>query len=182
MTKLNRAAFGQIRTIFEINLANNRIQNISKRAFDGLVTLLTLNLTNNEITYIPNGAFEGLRSLRILDLSHNELEKIDNKTHSLLYDCPSLEKVDLSHNKIAFITRYTLPHDPWTPFKIKDIDFSYNSIPVLNYDFTLGSRNVVFMNLSHNNIQDIRKCKYHDLTQFFELYLDFFFKLNPLIF
>lgn len=33
--------------------------------------------------------------MRLLDLSHNTLEKLDNKTHSLIEDCLSLEKVNL---------------------------------------------------------------------------------------
>ena len=37
--------------------------------------------------------FTGLVSMRLLDLSHNTLEKLDNKTHSLIEDCLSLEKV-----------------------------------------------------------------------------------------
>ena len=160
MTSLNKAAFGRLPIVFELNLANNQIRNISQRAFEGLLQLLTLNLTNNEITHIPNGAFRGLVSLRNLDLSHNQLEKLDNKTNGLLDDCLSLEKINLSHNKLAFITSKTLPHDPWIPYKIKEVDFSYNSIPVLNFDFTLGTRKVVFLNLSHNSINDIRRCKY----------------------
>lgn len=35
----------------------------------------------------------GLVSLRELDLSYNRIEKLDNKTHGLLDDCLSLEKV-----------------------------------------------------------------------------------------
>lgn len=34
-------------------------------------------------------------SLRTLDLSHNQLERLDNKTHGLLDDCLSLERVSL---------------------------------------------------------------------------------------
>ncbi|XP_058806649.1 chaoptin [Phymastichus coffea] len=164
LTYLNKASFGRLPIVFEINLANNQIRNVSERAFEGLLQLLTLNLTNNEITHIPNGAFRGLSSLRTLDLSHNQLEKLDNKTHGLLDDCLSLERINMSHNKMAFITSHTLPHDPWIPYNIKEIDFSYNSIPVLNYDFTLGTRKVVFMNLSHNNIHDIRKYVLGNLT------------------
>lgn len=159
ITQLNKAAFGRLPIVFELNLANNQIHDISERAFEGLLQLLTLNLTKNDIKHIPNGAFRGLVSLRTLDLSYNQLEKLDNKTHGLLDDCLSLERVNLSHNKMAFITSKTLPHDPWIPYKIREVDLSYNSIPILNYEFTLGTRKVLFMNLSHNNINDIRRCK-----------------------
>jgi hypothetical protein len=98
-------------------------------------------------------------SLRNLDLSYNRLEKLDNKTNGLLDDCLSLEKINLNHNNLAFLTSKTLPHDPWIPYKIKEVDLSYNSISVLNFDFTFGIRKAIFMNLSHNNIYEIRKCE-----------------------
>lgn len=36
----------------------------------------------------------GLVSTRLIDLSYNNLDTIDNKTHALLEDCLSLEKVE----------------------------------------------------------------------------------------
>ncbi|KAJ8679374.1 hypothetical protein QAD02_015161 [Eretmocerus hayati] len=164
LTELNKASFGKLPVVFELNLANNQLRNISERAFEGLLQLLTLNLTNNQIKHIPNGAFRGLVSLRNLDLSHNQLEKLDNKTNGLLDDCLSLEKLNLSHNKIAFVTRKTLPNDPWIPYKIREIDFSYNSIGVLNFDFTLGTKKVTHMNLSHNFISEMRRYVLGNMT------------------
>lgn len=146
--------------MFELNLANNKIQNISKRAFEGLLQLLTLNLTNNNIEYIPNEAFKGLVSLRTMDLSHNSLETMDNRTHGLFDDCLSLESLNLSHNKIAFLSRKTLPNDPWIPYKLKHLDLSYNVMPVLTFDMTFGGRKLVSLNLSHNNINEIRRCEF----------------------
>ena len=161
MTELSKAAFGKLPIVFELNLADNQIGNVSERAFEGLLQLLTLNLTNNNLRHIPNGAFRGLVSLRTLDLSHNMIEKLDNKTNSLFEDCLSLERLNLSHNKIAYIRSKTLPHDPWIPYRLKEVDFSYNSLAVLNYDLTLGMKKVISLNLSHNAITDIRRCKYH---------------------
>ena len=119
--------------------------------------MLTLNLTNNDIDYIPNGAFQGLVSLRTLDLSHNRLEKLDNKTHGLLDDCLSLERINLSHNRISFVTKKTLPSDPWIPYRLREVDLSYNTMPVLTYDLTYGAKKVLHMNLSHNSINEIRR-------------------------
>ncbi|KAK0094348.1 hypothetical protein PV326_011160 [Microctonus aethiopoides] len=164
LTRLDKAAFGLLPIVFELNLANNQIHTISPRAFEGLLQLLTLNLTNNNISYIQNGAFQGLVSLRTLDLSHNRLEKLDNKTHGLLDDCLSLERVNLSHNKISFISRKTFPSDPWIPYKIKEVDLSYNTMPVVTFDLTIGTKKIAYMNLSHNNINEIRKYVIGNLT------------------
>lgn len=145
--------------MFELNLANNRIRNVTTRAFEGLLQLLTLNLTNNQLSYIPNGAFQGLVSLRTLDLSHNKLERLDNKTHGLLDDCLSLERVNLSHNRISFVTRKTFPNDPWIPYRLKEIDLSYNTMPVLTFELTVGAKKVQYLNVSHNNLNEIRRCE-----------------------
>ncbi|XP_014472147.1 PREDICTED: toll-like receptor 3 [Dinoponera quadriceps] len=164
LTKLEKAAFGRLPIVFELNLANNKINNVTSRAFEGLLQLLTLNLTNNNISHIPNGAFQGLVSLRTLDLSHNKLEKLDNKTHGLLDDCLSLERLNLSHNKVSFITRKTLPNDPWIPYRLKDVDLSYNTMPVVTFDLIAGAKKIQCLNLSHNNINEIRRYVIGNLT------------------
>ncbi|KAK2589000.1 hypothetical protein KPH14_001849 [Odynerus spinipes] len=164
LTQLGKAAFGRLPIVFELNLANNQIHNISVRAFEGLLQLLTLNLTGNGLTHIPNGAFQGLVSLRTLDLSHNKLERLDNKTNGLLDDCLSLERLNLSHNKISFVTRKMLPSDPWIPYKLKEVDLSYNSMPVVTFDLTVGGKKLQYLNLSHNNINEIRRYVIGNLT------------------
>ena len=136
----------------------------SIRAFDGLLQLLKLNLSSNSLYYIPNEAFIGLVSLRSLDLSHNYLEKLDNKTNGLLDDCLSLEKIDLSYNKISFITRKTFSSSPWIPYRLREIDLSFNTMPVLTYDLTFGTKTVKKLNLSNNNLNDIRKYIIGNLT------------------
>lgn len=159
VTELKKAAFGRLPTLFELNLANNKIHNVSVRAFEGLLQLLTLNLTNNKLNYIQNGALQSLVSLRNLDLSHNKLKKLDNKTHGLLDDCLSLERIDLSHNEIAFVSKKTLPNDPWIPYRLKEVDLSYNLMPVLTFDLIAGAKKIQSINVSHNNINEIRRCK-----------------------
>ncbi|KAJ4443851.1 hypothetical protein ANN_05638 [Periplaneta americana] len=164
LSKLERGAFGRLPVVFDLNLAHNRISNVTTRAFEGLLQLLTLNLTANNLTSIPNGAFQGLVSLRTLDLSHNRLEKLDNKTHGLLDDCLSLERVNLSHNKISFVTRHTFPSSPWVPYRLREVDLSYNVMPVLTYDITIGTQRVEVLNVSHNLLNEIRNNVLGNLT------------------
>ncbi|XP_017761511.1 PREDICTED: toll-like receptor Tollo [Eufriesea mexicana] len=164
LTELGKSAFGRLPIVFELNVADNQIWNVSMRAFEGLLQLLTLNLTNNKLTRIPNGAFQGLVSLRTLDLSHNKIERLDNKTHGLLDDCLSLERVNLSHNKISFIAKKTFPNDPWIPYRLKEIDLSYNTMPVLTHELTVGTKKIQYLNISHNNINEIRKYVLGNLT------------------
>ncbi|KAL1132779.1 hypothetical protein AAG570_010731 [Ranatra chinensis] len=154
---LGKGAFGRLPIVFDLNLAHNQLNNISVRAFEGLLQLLNLNMSHNDLTHIPNGAFQGLVSLRTLDLSHNLLEKLDNKTHGLIDDCLSLEKIILSHNKISDISRKTFPSDPYVPRKLKYIDLSHNLMSAITFGLTFGTKKVQTLNLSHNMIDEIRR-------------------------
>lgn len=69
-------------------------------------------------------------------------------------------QVDLSHNKFSFLSRHTFPSNKYIPYKLKEIDLSYNLMPVLTMDITVGTSKVEKLNLSHNAISDIRKGKY----------------------
>ncbi|XP_022909438.2 protein artichoke [Onthophagus taurus] len=164
ITKLEKSAFGVLPVVFELNLAHNQIGNVSEKAFDGLLQMLKLNLTHNNLTYIPNGAFLGLVALKTLDLSFNKIEKLDNKTHGLLDDLLSLEHINLSNNKISFISRKMFPSNPYYPYKLYDIDLSYNHMPIITYDLIFGTSKVKKLNISHNAIGDVRKYVLGNLT------------------
>ncbi|XP_077292100.1 insulin like growth factor binding protein acid labile subunit convoluted [Arctopsyche grandis] len=164
LTSLNKAAFGRLPIVFDLDLSDNQINNVSIRAFDGLLQLLALSLRNNNIYYIPNGAFFGLVSLRSLDLSQNHLERIENKTNGLLDDCLSLDRVNLSYNKISFIGRKSFPSDPYIPYNLKEIDLSHNVMPVITSDLMFGTKKLQVLNISNNILNDIRKNVIGNLT------------------
>lgn len=155
--RLGKAAFGSMPVVFDLDVSRNEILNISVKAFDGLLQLINLNLSHNKIETIPNGAFQGLVALNTLDLSYNYLESLDNKTNSLFEDCLSLKNLYLSHNKISFLTKKSIPYNQYYKYKLENIDLSYNSIPVLTFDFTFGTKDIKLFNLSHNQINEIRR-------------------------
>uniref|UniRef100_A0A2H1WSK0 SFRICE_015087 n=1 Tax=Spodoptera frugiperda TaxID=7108 RepID=A0A2H1WSK0_SPOFR len=164
LTELSRSAFGNLPTMFKLDLSRNQLTTVAQRSFNGMQQLLDLSLSGNMLKHIPNEAFKGLVALRKLDLSHNYLEKIDNKTNGLLDDCLSLEKVILSHNKFGFLTKKMFPASPWIPYRLQEIDLSYNEIPVLTHDITLGAKKVTKLNLAGNFINDIRNNVLGNLT------------------
>ncbi|XP_055919385.1 chaoptin [Eupeodes corollae] len=157
ITKLEKSAFGKLPVLFHLNLYNNSITEVSKRSFDGLLQLLLLNLSSNALDTIPTETFLGLPSLRTLDLSNNNLKKLDNKTNGVLDDLISLEKLNLSHNKISFVTKKSFPSNKYIPYNLRELDLSYNSMPVLTYDITFGTKKLYKLDLSHNHINEIRK-------------------------
>ncbi|CAK1548835.1 unnamed protein product [Leptosia nina] len=164
LTSLSKAAFGNLPTTFQLDLSYNKLANIEQRSFAGMQQLLDLSLRGNLLEKIPNEAFKGLVALRKLDLSYNSLEKIDNKTNGLLDDCLSLEMVNLSHNRIGFLTKKMFPANPWIPYRLMEIDLSYNEIPVVTFDLTIGSKKVRKLNLAGNHINDIRSNVLGNLT------------------
>ncbi|KAI5735419.1 hypothetical protein M8J77_018014 [Diaphorina citri] len=155
--RLSKAAFGSLPVVFDLDISRNEISNISVKAFEGLLQLINLNLSYNKIEVIPNGAFQGLVALNTLDLSYNGLESLDNKTNSLFEDCLSLKNLFLSHNKISFLTKKSIPFNQYYKYKLEHIDLSYNSIPVLSFDFTFGTKDIKLFNLSHNQINEVRR-------------------------
>lgn len=122
-------------------------------------------------------------SLTTLDVSHNQLSSLDNKTNSLLDDCLSLKivsrdlsripmlfyfnynhmslsftnlQLNLSHNLFSFFTKKSFPNHMYTPSYLESIDISYNEIPIITKDITVGTKKVKYLNLSHNSIDEIR--------------------------
>nr|XP_029727427.1 LOW QUALITY PROTEIN: toll-like receptor 6 [Aedes albopictus] len=164
ITSLTKAAFGKLPILFELQLMNNGLNQVSERAFDGLLQLLNLNMSNNLLRSIPNDAFHGLVSLRKLDVSYNLLSTLDNKTNGLLDDCLSLEEIDLSHNRFSFITKKTFPSNPYIPYRLRKVNLSYNTMSIVTHDLKLGTKTVTDLNLSHNNIKDVRPGVFGNLT------------------
>lgn len=69
----------------------------------------------------------------------------------------SLLQLNLSFNKISFVTKKTFPENQYIPYNLKYLDLSYNQMPVLTYDITFGTKKLLKLNLSHNNINELRR-------------------------
>ena len=101
----------------------------------------------------------------MLDLSYNALHKVENRTTGLFDPLLSIKVLNVSHNNLSNVGEYTFSHHKWIPYKLKEVDLSYNSLPVVTEDFLLGMQHVQKLNLSHNLLNEIRKgehrfCKY----------------------
>lgn len=49
------------------------------------------------------------------------------------------------------------PSNPWIPYRLERVDLSHNSIPILTFDITFGTKKLKYLNLSGNGITEIRK-------------------------
>ena len=66
-------------------------------------------------------------------------------------------QLNLSFNKISFVTKKTFPENQYIPYNLKYLDLSYNQMPVLTYDITFGTKKLLKLNLSHNSINELRR-------------------------
>ncbi|CAH2237876.1 jg4888 [Pararge aegeria aegeria] len=154
LSEIKAGTWPVMNALLRLNLSTNVLEDrLTSDAFAGLLTLQSLDLSSNGLTKPPK-----------LDLSYNSLDKIDNKTNGLLDDCLSLEMVNLSHNRFGFLSRKMFPANPWIPYRLMEVDLSYNEIPVVTFDITFGTKHLKKLNLSNNYINDIRNNVLGNLT------------------
>ena len=103
----------KLNNLEHLNLANNSIQSIELNSFDDLFQLETLLLSLNELSYFEyehegkRSIFSPLVNLRLLNLSANCIE---NVTSHLLDSLLKLEVLDISLNRILFLSSYSFSH------------------------------------------------------------------------
>jgi len=146
-------AFGNLPTLFTLNLSGNRISSVSPFAFNGLLQLLHLNLSRNLMTTIEQDSLKGLVSLQTLDLSFNGLTRIENRTNSFFEDLLSLESLLLTGNRLSFLTPKSLPSSQWIPYKIRKLDLSHNHLESI--PFAVGFSQMQDLLLHHNHIRSL---------------------------
>jgi Leucine-rich repeat (LRR) protein len=56
------------------------------------------------------------------------------------------------------------PSNPWIQYRLERVDLSHNSLPILTFDITFGTRKLKYLNLSNNGISDIRKYVIGNIT------------------
>lgn len=146
-------AFGNLPTLFTLNLSGNKISKVSPYAYNGLLQLLNLNLSGNSLTSVEQDSMKGLVSLQSLDLSNNRLSRIENRTNSFFEDLLSLESLYLSNNRLSFLTPKSLPSSPWIPYKIRFLDLSHNHIESVST--AIGFSQMQELILHHNHIRTL---------------------------
>ena len=88
-----------------LNVANNNLGtaiingSYAKLLFRNFAYMEVLIAKNNNITVIHKGTFETIKNFKLLDLSENKLHTVDFK----IEDLTSLEKADISMNKISYL-------------------------------------------------------------------------------
>uniref|UniRef100_A0A668U423 LRRCT domain-containing protein n=1 Tax=Oreochromis aureus TaxID=47969 RepID=A0A668U423_OREAU len=116
-------------TVHDLRLNENKLKAVLFTSMYRFTNLTDLNLTKNEISYIEDGAFAGQANLQVLQLGYNKLTNLTEGMlrglgrmqclflqHNLIeviatnafWECPSLNSLDLSSNKLARLDPSTL--------------------------------------------------------------------------
>ncbi|KAM3863559.1 protein ELFN1 [Diretmus argenteus] len=112
-------------TIVDLRLNENKIKSIHYSALSRFANLTYLNLTKNEISYIEDGAFSAQFNLQVLQLGFNKLR---NLTEGILRGLDKLQYLYLQANLIETVT----PNAFWECPNIENIDLSMNRIQQLD--------------------------------------------------
>uniref|UniRef100_A0A3B4GFY6 Protein phosphatase 1 regulatory subunit 29-like n=1 Tax=Pundamilia nyererei TaxID=303518 RepID=A0A3B4GFY6_9CICH len=116
-------------TVHDLRLNENKLKAVLFTSMYRFTNLTDLNLTKNEISYIEDGAFAGQANLQVLQLGYNKLTNLTEGMlrglgrmqclflqHNLIeviatnafWECPNLNSLDLSSNKLARLDPSTL--------------------------------------------------------------------------
>lgn len=68
---LERFMFDGMKNLLQLNVANNRIKDISPTAFSSMTNIVAIFLSNNRIEKLKSGTFAGLPKLNFISLSNN---------------------------------------------------------------------------------------------------------------
>ncbi|XP_034429686.1 protein phosphatase 1 regulatory subunit 29-like [Hippoglossus hippoglossus] len=109
-------------TVHDLRLNENKLKAVLFNSMYRFTNLTDLNLTKNDISYIEDGAFAGQANLQVLQLGYNKMTNLTEGMlrglgrmqclflqHNLIevistnafWECPSLNSLDLSSNKLA---------------------------------------------------------------------------------
>ena len=149
ITNISRLSFSSTNHVGNLNLANNRINEIEPNAFGNFVNLKALDLTGNQLDghKIREELFKFLGRLRNLSMRGNPLRFIGKYTYKFM-ELPHLKFLDLSHCAVTLIEEggITLPN-------LEQLDLSWNSLKAFPTESLKMMNGLRILNLSHNKIK-----------------------------
>nr|KAG5688990.1 hypothetical protein BaRGS_005534 [Batillaria attramentaria] len=160
---LHRGAFTNLTCLQSLNLANNRITNITLakyRPFDRLVHLNRLDLHGNPLGSLPNSILVETHfpHLRSLDLSFCELEFVGEIAIDEFGD---LEVLNMSNNRLTQLHGQT-----FQGYKaLRFLDLSFNQLLTIQKDTFGDMMYLAELRLEHNKLSVISDSAFHADTR-----------------
>ncbi|KAL3870093.1 hypothetical protein ACJMK2_042706, partial [Sinanodonta woodiana] len=172
--KIETGAFNGLRSLEELDLSYNYLTEVP-HALSNIRTLRVLNLQNNDLMSIHSNAFSSLRCLEELDLSGNLLGQIDSVEKGAFNGLTALRKLSVADCGLT-----SLPISEMSGFSnLQHLNISRNPLILNSIAFTgleglthlsiegvgidhfnrlplLGLKRLYFLDISHNNITEIK--------------------------
>uniref|UniRef100_A0A673KVS7 Uncharacterized protein n=1 Tax=Sinocyclocheilus rhinocerous TaxID=307959 RepID=A0A673KVS7_9TELE len=98
--------------VFNLDLANNKLDSVRRGDFDSLNSLKNLSLPDNQISCIEAGSFNRLTNLIFLNLQSNKLSQCSIKA-SVFSRLPNLKTLLLNNNYISYGSQEPLAQPPF---------------------------------------------------------------------
>lgn len=179
ISHLHVGQFANMPKLRILYLRNNDIKYLPKDVFSNTL-LEMIDLSNNAFPVVPSISLSEVGfSLRHFAISNNNIEHIDSTTFP---DIPFLQYLDLSNNKLtilpdnvftslSLLQKLDLSSNPTRANfrelfhyaqKLKELRLSYAGIFTIPH---LPLPNLIYLNLSHNNIETVNKNCLKDLKR-----------------
>ncbi|XP_058811219.1 uncharacterized protein LOC131676112 [Topomyia yanbarensis] len=179
-------------SLIKLDLADNQITELKPGLFKDQRQLLYLNLKRNQLHSITKDTFRGVETLEELDISDNVFESLNTDVFTLL---PDLTVLNLGFNRFAVMPEQLLSNNR----KLKEFSLSSNQGPLrtlpenflgnltqlktvilnrcnfanLPASLFRGSRDIMYMDLSYNQLSSVPKLLLQDQLRLEDLNLAF---------
>ncbi|XP_064478513.1 chaoptin-like [Ornithodoros turicata] len=135
------------RTLRALDIAGNRLSELSERTFEYLHNLLALNLSTNRIVFVDDDALRGLEKLLHLDLSGNPLFRLNEIAFHAL---KSLETLSLKNCSLGRL--------PVLPMKrLVELNVAENFLFNVSSDAFVHLRSLRRLDVSKNLLEEVPK-------------------------
>jgi len=182
--RLGFGSFGNLPTLLELNLDNNRLKDIG--SINGLISLKTLTARNNSLKSVPIvsvalnemhlddnkidsvscSSFPMLNSLLSLHLRNNSIANLDSDSFCNLL---TLRNLDLSLNNISHVEQVSTALQKLS--SLQSLDLSFNSIPSVESNCFGNLPTLFILNLAGNSISQVSPFAFNGLLQLLSLNL-----------
>ncbi|XP_055078540.1 leucine-rich repeat-containing G-protein coupled receptor 5-like [Periophthalmus magnuspinnatus] len=164
--ELPEHAFAQTRSLRELRLAGNRLQQIDPEAFCGLHALTALTLHDTGLRTVPSEALDKLKNLQSLRLDANRLSAVPSLSFRGL---SSLRLLRLEDNHLEQTPGGALAHVP----RLQALSLGMNRLRVLPPRSFHRLTELLLLQLQHNHLHSLSPTCFHGLHQLQTLDLSF---------
>lgn len=162
--KIESFAFGNVSSVEEITLRDNRITSLSPHAFAHHIHLKVISLDTNSLSEINRNVFVDLPALEKLFLTNNEISTLHDRAFVHLVN---LKELEIDRNKVFSLNFATFEGLK----RLEKLDMSSNALEVIGDNTFEALENLKVLNLQENKIQMLDEKAFNGLGKLVSLSL-----------